>query len=506
MTERSSNRIIVRNSIMLYVRMLLTVVVGLYTSRVVLSTLGVEDFGIYGVVGGIVAMFSFLNASMSGATSRFLTYELGKGDNAHLAKTFSNALLAHLLIVVVILLLSETIGLWFLCNKLVISSERMYAAHIVYQLSIISAIFNITQVPYNSCLIAHEKMDVYAYVEMLNVSLKLLIVFLLGIGGMDKLIMYAILVLCVSAVIMLIYRIYCIHNFSECKFRFSWDKDILKSLLAFSGWNVYSALCYTGRQQGFNFILNVFGGTVLNAAAGLAATVDGVVSGFAGNIIMAFRSPLIKLYAVGDKHRTENLLHAAMIISLLLYFIVVVPLIVNADFILHLWLGNVPAHTVHFLRIILIASSFSILNNILLVIIHAVGTIKINSLLAGSISLLILVPLYVLLKKGINVDIAYGVVILSNLLITIVHICCIRRMVQWISIVRVAFMTFVLIGMECSMCYLLGNILSDQDSLLKTGLSFTINLIIVFALSLLASTKAQRDIVRKYVHEHFSHN
>ena len=229
----SDNRRIAKNALMLYIRMFLTMIVGLYTSRVVLATLGVEDYGIYGVVGGIVAMMGFLNASMSGATSRFLTFELGRGDKQRLADTFSSALIVHIGIAVVVLLLAESVGLWFLENKLIIPAGRMNAARWVYQCSILSAMLGITQAPYNASIIAHEKMDVYAYVEILNVTLKLLIVYLLVIGHFDKLILYALLTLAVSVVVMLTYRIYCIRHFEESHFHWLWDKTILKPLLSF---------------------------------------------------------------------------------------------------------------------------------------------------------------------------------------------------------------------------------------------------------------------------------
>lgn len=498
MIGQTSNRTIARNTVMLYMRMLLTVVVGLYTSRVVLLTLGVEDYGIYGVVGGIVSMLGFLNSSMAGATSRFLTYELGKGNVQKLTKTFSSALFIHVIIGAIVVFFAETIGLWFLNNKLVIPTERMYAAHIVYQLSIISAVLNFTQVPYNSCIIAHEKMDVYAYVEMANVLLKLLIVFLLGFGGFDKLILYAVLVLCISVVVMLIYRIYCIHKFEECRFHFVWDMTIIKPLLSFSGWNVYTTICYTGRQQGFNFILNIFGGAVLNAAASLAATVDGIVTGFASSVVMAIRPSLIKLYAMGDIHKMEYLLEFAVLVLLFLYFVVVVPLMVEADFVLSLWLGNVPAHTLHFLRIVLVASSFSLLNTLLVIIVHAAGTIKLNSIISGSISLLILLPLYVFLKKGYNVDFVYAVVIVSNFLITITHVCCIRKMFPQIKIISISAKALLLLVLECIVSYSFGAV-SVGHGVKNMVIIFFLNMLLMMLFVLVMMTKTQKTMVCNYI-------
>lgn len=214
-----NNKRIAKNTLLLYVRMLISILVSLYTSRVVLNTLGVEDYGIYNVVGGIIAMFTFLNASMSGATSRFLTYEIGHGDSQKLKDTFSSALIIHIGIAIVIFIIAETIGLWFLTNKLVIPEDRMFAAHIVYQFSILSMMINVTQVPYNAAIIAHEHMDVYAYVELLNVFLKLGIIYLLLISNIDKLILYGILVFIVSLLIAMIYRLYCIKKFNECNMR-----------------------------------------------------------------------------------------------------------------------------------------------------------------------------------------------------------------------------------------------------------------------------------------------
>lgn len=485
---------------MLYLRMLLAVVIGLYTSRVVLSTLGVTDYGIYGVVGGIVSLLSVLNSAMSSSTSRFLTFKLGLGDKQSLAKTFSSSLLIHLAIAGIVVLLGETFGLWLLFNKLVIPTDRLHAAQIVYQLSILSTVFGFTQVPYNACIIAHEKLDIFAYVEMLSVTLKLAIVFLLDIGTYDKLILYAALVLCVSIIIMLIYRIYCIRMFDECKFHFVWDLSIIKPLLSFSGWNMYTSVCYAGRQQGFSFLLNMFGGAILNAAASLAATVDGIVSGFAYNIVTAFRPPLIKLYAMGDYKKMKHLLDTAVLVSLFLYFIVVVPIIVNANYVLKLWLGQVPPHTGNFLRIILIASAFSLINSIMLIAIHAVGKIKVNSIVTGSISFLILVPFYISLKEGINVDIAYNVVILSNLLISITHIYCIKKLLPQMEIVSITIKAFILVLVEYGQSYILESLNVLSQSLLKIGFDLILNILFITLLLLVLSTKEQKSIVYNFIH------
>ena len=398
---------------MLYIRMFISVIVSLYTSRVVLQTLGVEDYGIYGVVGGIVAMMGFINASMSGATSRFLTFELGRGDFSRLSKTFSSALLVHIIIAVIVLVLAETVGLWFLCNKLVIPEGRMTAAHWVYQLSILSAMLTITQVPYNSSIIAHEKMDIYAYVEILNVSLKLLIVYLLQIGDFDKLILYAILMFAVSLIIIMVYRIYCLQKFEECKFHWIWDKEYLKPLISFSGWDLYGNMSVVFFTQGLSMLLNIFFGPALNAANNVSTTVQGTVKAFAFNVIQAFRPQIIKKYAQEDIDAVNQYCIMATQYTLILFSIIAVPFLFKTECILHLWLGLIPEHTVFFLRIVLLATIFNLANNIVNIPIHACGRMKLFSLVTGSCFMISIPLMYILLKLGGSADMSYLIVLLA---------------------------------------------------------------------------------------------
>lgn len=372
---------------MLYIRMFLTMIVGLYTSRVVLATLGVEDYGIYGVVGGVVAMMGFLNASMSGATSRFLTFELGRGDQKRLADTFSSALIVHIGIAIVVFILAETVGLWFLCNKLVIPEGRMTAAHWVYQCSILSAMLGITQAPYNASIIAHEKMDVYAYVEILNVVLKLLIVYLLVIGNFDKLKLYAVLMLAVSIVILSIYRIYCIRKFEETHFHWIWKKDILQALLSFSGWDVYGNASTLARTQGVNMLLNMFFGTVANAAAGVATMVQSILMQFSSNVVTAVRPQIIKSYSTGDIPRMKFLLLNSSRYIYLLLLLISLPILIETDFLLKLWLKIVPEYSIWFTRYLLLFNFFATISFVFAIGIHATGKVKRISLINGTLYL-----------------------------------------------------------------------------------------------------------------------
>ena len=419
---QDNNRRIAKNTLMLYLRMFLTMVVGVYTSRVVLQTLGVEDYGIYGVVGGIVSMMGFLNASMSGATSRFLTFELGRGNKERLKKTFSSALIVHIIIAAIVFVVAETIGLWFLCNKLVIPEGRMAAAHWVYQLSILSSMLTITQVPYNSSIIAHEKMDVYAYVEILNVSLKLLIVYLLLIGNFDKLILYSILTFAVSVIIMMVYRIYCLRKFEECRFHWIWDKEYLKPLLSFSGWDLFGNMAVTTRQQGTNFLINMFFGVVYNAASGVASTVNGMLGMFSHNVLTAFRPQIIKLYSTGNFQESVNILYNAGKFATLLMVLIVIPFSFEMEYIMKLWLGNPPDYAVLFCRIMMIASCINMCECTLNIGINATAQMRQMSIFTGVCYLGVLPIIYVFYRFGLSVEIAYYmsyVVCTINLLIRI---------------------------------------------------------------------------------------
>lgn len=430
----ADNKLIAKNTLILYLRMLLYMVVSLYTSRVVLNILGIQDYGIYNVVGGVVTIFTFLNASMSGATSRFLAYELGVGNKLRLKETFSSSLIIHIGISILIFILAETIGLWFLCNKLVIPESRMIAAHWVYQFSILATMINITQVPYNACIIAHEKMSVYAYVEMLNVVLKLLIVYLLLIGTIDKLVLYAALVLAVSILIAFIYRIYCLCHFEECHFHKAWNKKILKPMLSFSGWDLYGNMCSTLRQQGTTMLMNMFFGVLVNAAASIASTVIGSLSVLSSSVLTAFRPPMVKCYANGNMNDFSLLLSRAILFTSLLISVCTVPIVIEMAFVLKIWLNIVPEYAVNLSQIAIVNSFFLNINMAIMVPIYATGNVKWISLTGGTIYLLNLLLLYILLHLGISPYMTYGVNCGVMFLVLIVNSVILKRQQEEIDV------------------------------------------------------------------------
>ena len=434
MSNSVNNKRIAKNTLMLYIRMLLSIVVSLYTSRVVLEVLGIEDYGIYGVVGGVVAMFSFLNASMAGATSRFLTFEMGRGDKQRLQDTFSSAMIIHMGIALVVLILAETVGLWFLCNKLVIPEGRMEAAHWVYQCSVISVMLAITQTPYNATIIAHEKMDVYAYIEILNVTLKLLIVYLLTICEFDKLKIYAVLVLSVSVIVMMIYRTYCMHNFVESRFRLIWKSEILKPILSFTGWDLFGHFAFTARQQGSNFLINMFFGVALNAATNIAFTIQGILLQFSSNIVTAFRPAIIKEYACKRFYELNSLLNRATKMAMVLLMLLSVAIFVRIDYVLSLWLGQIPEGTIVLSRIMVIMNIFASFGSIIMIGIHATGNVTRCSVVNGVGYILTIPIMYIVLKLGLGYSICYIVFIWGTILYCLTNLYFLKKQIPQVEL------------------------------------------------------------------------
>lgn len=398
----SNNKRIAKNTLMLYIRMFISMAVSLYTSRIILQTLGVEDYGIYNVVGGVVAMFSFINSTLATATSRFLTFEIGKGNFDRLKATFNAAFWVHVVIALFVVLLCETVGLWFLSYKMVLPEDRMIAAHFVFQLSVISTFISITQTPYNATLIAHEKMDVYAYVEMVNVLLKLGILYILVIANFDKLILYGILILIISGGIAFFYRWYDIRNYEECHITNNVDMNIVKPMLTFSAWDFYGNMSVTARTQGVNMLLNVFFGPAMNAAAGIANSVQGTVMGFANNVTTAVRPQIVKYYAQGDYSSMSSLICNACRLNFLILILLMAPLCGEINYILSIWLGDVPPFTAIFCVLTLMFNIFANMSFLLISGIEAYGKIIRPSLINGTLYLLVIPVSYITFKLGGN--------------------------------------------------------------------------------------------------------
>ena len=396
----SANKRIAKNTLVLYVRMLFTMGISLFTSRVVLQTLGVEDYGISSVVGGVISMFTFINAAMVSSTQRYLNFELVRGDANQLRSVFSTSLQIHALIALAIIVLSETVGLWFLNEKLVIPEARMNAAMWVYQCSILSCAVSIMSTPYNAVIVAHEKMSAFAYISILDVSLKLLVVYLLVVLPFDKLIILSILTLLVQLFIRYIYTLYCHRHFPESYFQFRFNKTLFKEMFGFAGWSFWGNLAAILYTQGLNMMLNIFFGPIVNAARGIAVQVQSAVQQFVGGFQTALNPQITKNYASNNLPQMHSLMFRSARFSFLLLFFLSLPVLMETNFILTLWLKTVPDDAVVFTQIMICISLIYTTANPCVIANQATGKVKIYQMVVGGILLLILPISYVVLKLG----------------------------------------------------------------------------------------------------------
>lgn len=398
----ADNKRIAKNTLFLYVRMFLTIIVNLYAVRVIWQVLGIEDYGIYNVVGGIVTMFAFLNNAMVASSQRFISYELGTGNQEQLKKVFCISVTVHIILAIVILILAETVGIWFLNAKLNIPTDRMIAANWVYQCSIVAFIINIVSVPYNACIVAHEHMKAYGYFGILEVVLKLLIVLLLLLIPFDKLVTYAILIVCVSAIMRLLYSLYCRKNFSECKYRYTSDHHLMRDMFSFAGWSFVGNLGFSVRDQGLNIVVNLFFNVAVNAAKGVATQIGGVVSGFASNFQMALNPQITKRFAAGDTQSMIQLVFSGCKYSVMLMLFIVIPLYFASQQVLSLWLGEIAPYTVGFMRLILIMALIDSMVGPVTAALQATGHIKWFQIVVSIIMLSNIPIAWLWLKLDVN--------------------------------------------------------------------------------------------------------
>ena len=398
-----NNKRIAKNTLMLYVRMLFIMAVTLYTSRVILNTLGVDDYGIYNVVGGVITMLGFVNSSLSGAGARFITYALGEGNKEKQAQVFSTVLIIHYILAVVIVVLGETIGLWFVYNKLVIPEGRMMAAIWVYQCSILTTIISIVSAPYNSLIIAYEKMSAFAYISILEVLLKLGIVFLLVYLPFDKLIVYAILLMLVQVIIRFTYTLYCRKHFDESNAKTRFCPQLAKEIAFYAGWTINGNLAIVANTQGVNILLNMFFGPAVNAARGIAVQVQAALMTFVSNFQTAVNPQIIKSYAANELQYMHSLIIRSTKFGLYLVLLISFPVIFCIRPMLHIWLGIVPEYTDSFVVIMLVIGLISPMSIPLINAIHATGDIKKFQLYEGT-SLLLTLPIAYLLLRLLNIS------------------------------------------------------------------------------------------------------
>lgn len=429
-----NNKRIAKNTLLLYFRMLFMMIVSLYTSRVILNALGVEDFGIYNVVGGVVAMFSVISGSLSAAISRFITYELGKGDQSKLNKIFSASVTIQLLLSLIIVVLIESVGVWFLNAKMTIPAERMTAANWVLQFSIVTFVINLISVPYNAAIIAHERMSAFAYISILEAVCKLTIAFLIMVSPMDKLIFYAILMCMVSVIVRFTYGHYCKKHFAECTYHFHWDADILKKMFGFAGWNFIGASSAVLRDQGGNIVINLFYGPTVNAARGIAIQVNSAIMGFVSNFMTALNPQITKSYASGDREYMMTLIFQGARLSFYMLLLLSLPVLVNTHYILVLWLKLVPEHAVLFVQLILIFAMSESISNPLVTAMLATGKIRNYQIVVGGLQMMNLPISYVCLRFGCIPETVLVVAIAISQCCLAARLYMLRRMIGLSSI------------------------------------------------------------------------
>ncbi len=423
---------IAKNTLMLYVRMLFSMLVSLYTSRVVLNTLGIEDYGIYNVVGVFVAMFSLISSSLSSASSRFLTFELGKGDMMQLKRVFSTSLLIHIALAVIVFISLETVGVWFLNNRMTIPAERLYAANWVFQASIVSFILGLISVSYNASIVSHEHMEVFASIGIVDVLLRLGIVLFIAYSSLnfDKLIIYSLLLVLVGVCLQCVYFGYCRKHFEECHLHFCFDKMTWKEMSSFAGWNFIGCTAALFKDHGVNLLLNLFVGPVLNAARGIATSVNAAVFSFVGNFMAALSPQITKSYATEEYSYMMSLVERGSRFSFYILLMLALPILFETEFVLTLWLKEYPAHTVNFVRLVLLLTLCDVLSNTLITLQNATGKIRNYQLAVGGVLMLNFPLSYICLKMNFPPESVFVVALLISVVCLLLRLIFLKRMVQ----------------------------------------------------------------------------
>lgn len=474
--ESNSNTRIAKNTILLYIRMLVSLVISLYTSRAILQILGEDDFGIYNVVGGVVVLFSFLTNAMTNSTQRFLNYNLGLKDEKKIANVFNTSMLAHFTIFGVVLVLAETIGLWFVMTQLNIPAERYTASLWVYQASIIATLLNIIVIPYRASIIASERMSIFAYISILDVVLKLVIVLILPYFAVDSLILYSFLLSGISLLNFVLYRFICRRKMAFTHFHFIWDKAQYKEQMTFSGWYLFGGLATVGAKQGTNILINIFYNVAVNAAVGIANQVRNAVFGFVTSFQTAFNPQIVKLYAAGEQDKLLSLIYRSSKFSYYLLFIISLPIVVFCEDILSLWLVNVPNYAVVFTQIVIITSFTEALSAPLWTAIGATGKIQKYQIWVSLIILLDIPLVYLLFKFGFSPVWAFLINFVISLAAYFYRLIYISQYVNYTLLTYVKMVLFPCLLVTVISCFIpiLLNKICNTTSSILLGVLFTI--------------------------------
>ncbi len=432
--NNSNNKRIFKNTIILYARMIVIMIVTLYSSRVILQALGIDDYGLYNVVGGVVLMLGFLKSSLTNATQRFLSYEMGQNNECRLKETFSVCLSTHIAIAVILIVLAETIGLWFLNSKINIPDNRLVAANWVYHFSVLSLAVSVITVPYHACTISHEKMSFFAWVSILDAVLKLGFAFALMLTSSDRLILYGFLMMLTSLINLWLYWLYDRKYFSETKYSFYWNREMIKSIFSFSGWTLWGQLAVVGSAQGKNILVNIFYSVSANAAMGVAHQVNSALVSLTSSFQTAFQPQITKSYAAGDYEYMNSLICNASKVSFFLLFIVSLPFMLNINWVLSIWLTEVPEYSGSFCVLYIIASILNALATPLWISIFATGNIR-NYQIALSLAYFTeIAVIYILFMLGFPPTTAMVVKVFLNAFMVILRLIYTKLEVDTFSV------------------------------------------------------------------------
>lgn len=452
-----NNKRIIKNAIYLYGRQLVIMCISFFSTRIVLEKLGASDYGVNNVVGGFVSMFTMLNSILQTGTRRFLGLSIGKGNQEKLNVTFSTAVVIHVIIAIIVVIALETFGIWFLNSQLNIEASRMRAANWVFQFSVLTVFLGITQTPYTAAVTIHERFNIYAFMSIFDVVTKLLVLFLLVYIPGDKLIIYAALLACVSVVNIMIYRVYCKRQFAECRSKLLWDKSLCKQMLSFSGWGALGHFTVVLNGQGMSILINMFFNTVMNAARGLAGTVNFTIDQFINGFLTAAQPQLVKYYGKGDMEHFYKLIFNVSQYTLFLVALFAVPVLLEIDFVLQLWLGNVPQYTSAFIKITIICSLISYSNYMINYGITAAGRMKELNTLSIPCYLLTLPLVYVVLKLGMSPVYAYWISSIPPIISFLINLQILHKYTGFDSrryLFNVFLKTILLLGVSCVPPYL----------------------------------------------------
>lgn len=505
-----NNKRIMKNTVLLYIRMFFSMVVSLYTVRVVLQQLGVMDYGIYNVVGAVVSLFSFISGSLSTASNRFFAREMVRGDAVSFRNCFNLNLLVFISILLAAILLLETVGLWYVNTKMVIPPDRLSAANIVYQLSILSLVFSVITISYSSLIIVHEYMSFYAYMGIGEALIKLGIALALTFVSGDKLVAYGVLMLVSIAIIMFLNMAYCLRNFPESRWHWYWNKAEFKTLVSFVGWNFFGTISAAMKSGGVNLLINYFFNPVVNAARAVSFQVEGFIQKFADGYFTAAKPQLYKAYANGEVDGLNKLITRIAIMMVALSSLFAFPVAFNAEYILQLWLGQVPDKTAIFLQLVLIEGIINLSSNPVILTILATGKIRSYQLLEFTQRSLVLIFSWVALHQGEPVESVFVICILISLLAVFMRVWCLKRTYPpfqakeyMILMVKMAIVSFFIILINHFFSPVLGL------GLLKLLVSSALSMVAVVLLYLcfVLSPADRIFVVNKsiaYVHRKFS--